>query len=84
MNLLFIFFFIPIIKNYHKIVNKIRYPIWHKSHIKCNTDDDCPMPFACCHDPFFPLHDKYCCSNYKNRSLKYAYLYNYIESNKQS
>ena len=83
MNLLLFFLFVPIHNLYNKLTYKIRFPIWHKSNIKCITDDDCPMPFACCHDPFFPLRDKYCCRNYKNRSLKYAYVNNYIE-NRQS
>ena len=110
MNLLLFFLFVPIHNLYNKLTYKIRFPIWHKSNIKCITDDDCPMPFACCHDPFFPLRDKYCCRNYtpfriedaqsncsnpfisarvagilnenwcKNRSLKYAYVNNYIEN----
>lgn len=62
------------------IINKIdeylKLPIWHKPNILCETDDDCPIPFSCCHDAFFPMENKYCCSNYKKREYKYAYIYN--------
>lgn len=53
----------------------IKYPIWHNSYIKCESDDDCPIPYACCHDPIFPMKDEYCCINYKPRKYKYNYAY---------
>jgi hypothetical protein len=64
---------------FSSLTKNIKFPIWHKSHIKCNNDDDCPIPYACCHDPLFPLENKYCCKNYKSRIYKYAYIMNYIK-----
>lgn len=78
LSILFIFIFnnkninIDIISKIHE---QLKLPIWHVNCIKCKTDDDCPIPFACCHDAFFPIKDKYCCKNYKNRQYKYAYNY---------
>ena len=63
----------------NKIYEQLKLPIWHKPSIECKTDDDCPIPFACCHDAFFPMKDNYCCINYKKREYKYAYNYNYIK-----
>lgn len=85
MRLITIFAFLTInkyqfnINILNKIYEKLKLPIWHRNNIKCETDDDCPIPFACCHDAFFPMKDKYCCSNYKKREYKYAYNYNYIK-----
>lgn len=64
------------------VTTHLKLPLWHKSEIECETDEDCPYPYACCHDPFFPLKDKYCCINYKPRNvkLKRAYILNYIEN----
>jgi hypothetical protein len=64
------------------ITKHLKLPSWHKSEIECETDEHCPHPYACCHDPFFPLKDKYCCINYKPRNvkLKPAYILNYIEN----
>lgn len=85
MILITIFVFLTINK-YHfnfdildKIYEKLKIPIWHRNNIPCETDDDCPIAFSCCHDAFFPMKDKYCCSNYKKREYKYAYNYNYIK-----
>lgn len=85
MILITIFVFLTINK-YHfnfdildKIYENLKLPIWHRNNIPCETDHDCPIPFACCHDAFFPMKDKYCCSNYKKREYKYAYNYNYIK-----
>jgi hypothetical protein len=85
MNILsFLFIFIFNQKNIkndiiNKIYEQLKLPIWHKNNINCETDYDCPLPFACCHDAFFPMKDKYCCINYKKREYKYTYNYNYIK-----
>jgi hypothetical protein len=69
--------------SYNKILNSINktlnLPTWHYPSLKCNVDKDCPIPYACCHDAFFPTKDNFCCLNYKNREYEYAYIYNYIE-----
>jgi hypothetical protein len=84
MNLLLVFFSLFYINKtqlrfdiniLHKIYEKLRLPIWHKNNIKCETDEDCPIPFACCYDAFFPIKDTYCCTNYKKREYKYSYNY---------
>ncbi len=53
------------------ITKTLKLPLWHKSEIKCEKDQD-----ACCHDAFFPFEEKFCCINYKKREveLKYAYI----------
>ncbi len=85
MKLITIFAFLTInkyklnINIVNKIYEKLKLPVWHIKNISCETDDDCPMPFSCCHDAFFPMKDKYCCSNYKKREYKYAYNHNYIK-----
>jgi len=85
MKLLIIYMFLTISKYQFnitildKIYEMLKLPIWHVNNIPCKTDYDCPIPFACCHDAFFPMKDKYCCSNYKKRDYKYAYNYNYIK-----
>lgn len=56
----------------------IKYPIWHNNYIKCKTDDECPIPYACCNDPIFPMKDEYCCINYKQRKYKYNYAYAFV------
>lgn len=77
MNILLISF---IISSYIRIKNKfIKLPVWHVPNIKCYNDEDCPIPYACCHDAFFPMKDNYCCTNYKIRDYKYAYVYNEIK-----
>jgi hypothetical protein len=60
-----------------KLYEKLKLPIWHNDNIQCITDADCPVPFACCHDAFFPTKDSYCCSNYKKRDYEYKYSYVY-------
>jgi hypothetical protein len=64
-------------KSFNNIYNKLNLPLWHKNNIECHTDEDCPVPYACCHDPFFPMKNMYCCTNYKKREYKYAYNYAY-------
>jgi hypothetical protein len=59
----------------NEIYSKLKLPLWHNNNIKCQIDDDCPIPYACCDDPFFPIKNKYCCINYKKREYKYAYAY---------
>lgn len=59
-----------------EIYKRLKLPIWHSNNIKCETDENCPIPFACCNDAFFPMKDKYCCINYKKREYKYNYAYN--------
>lgn len=58
---------------FNKIYNKLKLPLWHHDNIECQTDNDCPIPYACCHDPFFPMKNNYCCINYKEREYKYKY-----------
>jgi hypothetical protein len=81
MNMLFILFIAPYyIKIKNELTNKfIKLPVWHNPNIKCYNDEDCPIPYACCHDAFFPMKDNYCCINYKNRDYKYSYVYNLIK-----
>lgn len=65
--------------SYNKILNSINknfnLPSWHNPSLKCNLDKDCPIPYACCHDAFFPMKDKFCCLYYKKREYDYAYIY---------
>jgi hypothetical protein len=63
----------------NEIYKKLNLPIWHYNNIKCQSDYDCPVPFTCCNDAFFPIKDKYCCTNYKKREYKYAYNYAYVK-----
>lgn len=61
-------------------MNKIlKLPNWKSPNIGCQTDQDCPAPFACCHDPFFPFSQKYCCTDYKTRSYDPVFILNIIQ-----
>lgn len=55
----------------------IKWPQWIKKNgkiIKCEKDEDCMFPQACCHHPIVP-GDKFCCSGgYKQRNLQFAFL----------
>lgn len=55
----------------------IKWPEWFKKNgkrIKCEKDEDCMFPQACCHHPIVP-GDKFCClGGYKQRALQYAFV----------
>ncbi len=55
----------------------IKWPQWFKKNgkrIKCEKDEDCMFPQACCHHPIVP-GDKFCClGGYKQRQLQYAFV----------
>lgn len=57
----------------------LKLPKWKTPNQQCIQDRDCPPPYACCHDPFFPMDDKYCCLYYKTRKFEPLYALNYIE-----
>ena len=79
----FFYLYVPLLFSrtqlFNNIVNKINeklgMPSWHTPSLQCTTDDDCPVPFACCHDAFFPMKTNYCCINYKKREYSYSYEY---------
>lgn len=82
MNILLILFSFSFLTNKianlnigNKINEYLKLPIWYVPNIPCERDDECPILYACCHDAFFPIKDKYCCRNYKKREYKYAYVY---------
>jgi hypothetical protein len=80
MNILLNLFIMSYLKINDKLIYKfLKLPVWHVPNMKCYDDQDCPIPYACCHDAFFPMKDNYCCINYKNRDYKYAYVYNQIQ-----
>jgi hypothetical protein len=55
---------------------KLKWPIWAKRKdggvIKCETDQDCQFPQACCPHPILP-GDKFCCTGFGKRILVPAY-----------
>ena len=55
----------------------IKWPQWFKKNgkrIKCEKDEDCMFPQACCHHPIVP-GDKFCClGGYKQRALQYVFV----------
>jgi hypothetical protein len=79
MNIIFVLFALLNKLSYNKFLNninkKLHLPTWHNPSLKCNLDKDCPVPYACCHDAFFPTKDKFCCLNYKKREYEYEYAY---------
>lgn len=83
MNILILLFIISNKFSYNKIlglINKrLNLPTWHYPSLNCISDKDCPIPYACCHDAFFPTKDNFCCLHYKKREYEYAYIYNYID-----
>lgn len=79
--LFLLFNLMPIIKNIIKTTVNIPLPEWHKPSINCVNDRDCPIPYACCHDAFFPIEKKFCCIGYKKRTYEFAYIFNYVINN---
>jgi len=82
MNIIILLFIVSNKFSYKKIeslINKtFNLPTWHYPSFKCKSDKDCPIPYACCHDAFFPFKDSFCCLHYKKREYEYAYIHNYI------
>jgi hypothetical protein len=64
---------------FDKINQILHLPSWQTPSEPCHHDRDCPPPYACCHDPFFPVKNKFCCIYYKNRSYEPIYALNYIQ-----
>lgn len=62
---------------------KFKWPIWSKkkngSAIKCERDQDCPFPQACCPHPIFP-GEKFCCTGWGQRVMEPAYQTQEIQS----
>lgn len=60
-----------------------KWPIWAKSKsgsvIKCETDQDCQFPQACCPHPILP-GDKFCCTGFGRRAMVPAYATRRITS----
>lgn len=63
----------------HVISKVLHLPSWETPNVPCQTDQDCPPPFSCCNDPFFPFVEKYCCTNYKPRIYDPLYIYDIIQ-----
>lgn len=55
---------------------KLKWPIWSKNKsggmIKCEVDEDCQFPQACCQNPFLP-GEKFCCTGLGQRVMVPAY-----------
>ena len=55
---------------------KLKWPIWSKNKsggmIKCEVDEDCQFPQACCQNPFL-LGEKFCCTGLGQRAMVPAY-----------
>lgn len=64
-----------------------KWPIWAKSKggsvIKCETDQDCQFPQACCPHPILP-GDKFCCTGFGRRAMIPAYATRSITSSPSS
>ena len=60
-----------------------KWPIWAKTKsggvIKCETDQDCQFPQACCPHPILP-GDKFCCTGFGRRAMTPAYATRSINS----
>lgn len=62
---------------------QLRWPKWGKrkdgSAIDCETDNDCPFPYACCNHPIIP-GQKFCCTGWGQRIMVPAYARQEIQS----